>query len=349
MADKIKLLHGAINYPPDGNGNGDVLNPMPMMTQNGTLCRAIGKSPSAANYQVVQVLVKVVQDTTTTPPTDPNAQMSWMMAPPVAPYTPNTLPAPGEGADYNLNNTNTYQALQALTAASAGPNNQIFVAALMTPVNGGMPVLSGIDSKSFKGVAVSNCPQMEVAQHAEAQKGDAQACGTKTCSESATSGPNDPSLAHGHRDCVHHNSTCCHQPQREWFIFNTLAVNNQNGNLLQLHHHAFRARTIAVAAHEVSWKTNPKSALVIRRTSGLVWDDTPGLPFRFPQFPPYSIVIYQPKAGIAHAVMSDCVDHPDIVALDPNCDVLVFVNDRFWGYADNTGSVSLSVAILDAQ
>ena len=134
------------------------------------------------------------------------------------------------------------------------------------------------------------------------------------------------------------------------FKFDALSVANPDGNWLHLHKRPLRARTIAVAARDVCWKTDPRSALVLRRPSGLVRDDKnlEVFPFRFPQFPPHCIVVYQPGSGLMHLVVSECVDHPDIVSLDPNFDVLVFVNDRFWGYADNTGSFSLSVAVVDA-
>lgn len=344
--EKHIFLAGTVTYPP-ANGNGNVLNPMPMMMQQGALCRAKGMSPSAAGFQVVQVLVKVVQDPAAAVSGDP---LMWMLSNPVASFTPSPLPASGDPAAYDLTNNSN---LQCKTTPSTTPNNKLFVASLMQNLNQpGMPVLSAIDTVKFIGVPVSDCTGTggALAAGAPIAKAEAGTCGDKSCSGAESSNPNVPTVIHGHRDCSQDNATCCHQPKRDWYSFDSLSVDNPNGNSLHLRNRPLRARTIAVAARDVCWRTNPASALVIRRPSGMVWDDnSSGLPFRFPQHPAHSIVIYQPSSGLSHVLHSDCIERPDIVSLDPNGEFIVLVNDRWLGYPSNSGSFSLSVAIREAQ
>ena len=343
MADKMeqKSLKDSI-ISPSANAN-VLIDPMMMMPQ-GTLCNASGTITPDPKYRIMQVLVRVVQDPTATPPS--SGQMAWMQTLPVATYTPSPLPNFGDSVTWEFNSDPN---LQATTTTPPNPNNKIFAAAILQNQNDLTDIkLSGISDAAFKGVAVSSCPATVKAADAAVQP----------CSErSSKLGLANSSAApvHGHHACTHHNSDCCHRHQRDWFDFDALAVNNPNGNWLHLHNRPLKARTIAVAARNVAWKPSPPSSLVIRRPHGLVVDlkhppfFPQFFPLPFPSLPVHSIVIYQPGSGLAHAVVSDCIDHPDVVSLDPRHDVLVLVNDYSMDYSDNTGSFSLSVAILDAQ
>lgn len=332
---------------PSPTQDGNVLIPPMMPMPQGTLCKASGTIAPDPGFRVMQVLVKVVKDPNATVPTGTNVEkMQWMMSPPVATYIPNPIPNFGDAVNWVINSDPNLQATTTPTTP-AGPNNKIFSAGILFDTGLGAK-LSGISDAAFKGVAVSSCPASF-----EAADAAAQPCSERLSILSLANSGAAP--VHGHHGSRHHNSDCCHRHQRDWFDFDALAVDSFNGSWLHLHGRPLKARTIAVAARNVAWKPSPQSSLVIRRSHAWAVDyNHPGtlpniFPFRFPGLPAHSIVIYQPGSGLAHAVNSDCIDHPDVVSLDPSQDVWVLVNDRSLDYADNTGSFSLSVAILDAQ
>lgn len=318
-----ELLSTTISRPsPTDNGSVKVLS---LFAPTGQLCRANGVASPPPDYGV-----KAVYIYNSLNPGGPDPSVATIKSGTKKEYAPvaNTNQAWSVASTDNI--------LAAAASAPASSNNKLWVlSSYMNPSNGNTQDDLVAVPSAYKGISTLNCPAFSLEEEEEASR--------KDCQQIVTS--RGPSIVHGHRDCgasCASGCQCCHSVH---VSYHGLSVSNPNGNWLHLDNSPLRASVIAVTARNVFWKPIPNSTLVIRHPSGNVVDfrNFESDELRFPGLPPYSIVVYQPGTGIAQALNAACLHHPELVWLDPNHDVLVYVNDRT--YYDNNGSFSLSVAM----
>ena len=330
---EVRIKSASVGFP-SPTSNGKVLG-MPV----GMLCRASGDvTPPSANHRVLMVFVKTTDSSTSLSSDDiVNSPTKWSKI-----FSP--MPQPGQIVPWAVDPPSP--SLQ----ATVGSNNKIWVTAKYQQVmTGAVTVEPTPGSSLFTADFVSSCPPPGFVDEEEAQETAAASAPWQSLAKDMSG----PTPTHAYRDCSHLHAKNCERSCYDWLNFDGLSVDNPNGNWLHVDTFPLKARTIAVAARKVCWRASSRSHQVIRRPAGLVWDynNLPSIPsfnqFYFSDLPPYSIVIYQPLSGLVHVVTSQCIEHPDIVSLDPNDHVLVYVNDRPLDYADNVGMFSLSVAILD--
>ena len=335
------IVKSAIASFPSATQNGKVTG-----QGRGMLCKANGVvQPPATFHKVIAAFIKTTDAGVTLTSADVAGSTTNSPQPPVI-KTPSSSIQPGDSFSWSV-------IANANLQANVGANNKIWVTAQYLNMQTNQPFLEPEPySSPFTADSVMMCP-MPIAEVIPDEEVDEVGF---TPLSSVALDLTAPTPSHAYRDLSHHASNC-QRPCHDWLNFDGLSVDNPFGNWLHVDTMPLKARTIAVAAKKVCWRANPRSQQIIRRPAGSVLDfnDRPRYPFPgldgflFSQLPPYSIVIYQPGAGLVHVVLSQCTEHPDIVSLDPHDHVLVYVNDRPFNYDDNLGTFSLSVAILDGS
>ena len=216
---------------------------------------------------------------------------------------------------------------------STHDNAHIWVAAFEAPVDQPADYAPmGLISREFGGKAVASCILAATEKSASAS------------ASASTAG----SCCHSHSGATPHVHEGSGGLIGDWLHYRRLNVNLINGNrLLDECGQPVHASVIAVACKDVRWHPSNRSALTVRDSLPHVQHPSRGGTLKFPELPPYSVVIYQPSKNFAYVVKSMCADHPNILSLDPNVDIYVTVNDRLPDYYDNSGNFSLLLSVVE--
>lgn len=266
------------------------------------------------------------------------------------------VPTPRNGAPnipWSFSNADT---LWCPTEPSGQSNAKIWVLAFEGDENGFPEEVTplAVKSRAFEGVGVQSCSAMfrGGAKH-EVTNAAAPMLG-QCCSPVATG-----VLPHVHEGSCGIIGDWLHYRRLSAGAINGHRLVDETGKLLS-------ASVVAVACKDVRWQPSSNSALTVRashahvaaklRPAPVTGPLVPLFKWKFPELPPYCVVLYQPPKTptpngpayeLAYVVSSNCPDHPDILSLDPNEPVLVTVNDRLIDYSDNRGSFSLLLSVIE--
>jgi hypothetical protein len=241
----------------------------------------------------------------------------------------------------------------------SGVNNAKIWAVAYEGEEGGLPeeiVPVAVASRAFEGVGVQSCVRSIDAEKHEVR--GATECIQERCHFRSVLG----AIPH-----VHEGSCGL---IGDWLHYRRLSPAAINGGhrLLDEEGQPLSASLVAVACKDVRWHPSPSSALTVRVPHGhAVADLRPGpasgpiaplFKWKFPELPPYCVVVYQPPTPdplhphgpayeLAYMVSADCTEHPNILSLNPDKPVFVTVNDRLIDYTDNTGYFSLLLSVIE--
>lgn len=126
--------------------------------------------------------------------------------------------------------------------------------------------------------------------------------------------------------------------------YNNLNVNHEGGSRLLVEDKPLRVKKIRIWASDVCWNFSNQPDTTIRTPKGL--DIKASDAFRYPDLPPFCVVIYQVD-GIALPVVGATSLEAETIELDEVKNVYVCINDKRGGYSKNSGAFDLNIEILD--
>jgi hypothetical protein len=138
----------------------------------------------------------------------------------------------------------------------------------------------------------------------------------------------------------------------DWLLYGGLSVSNHYyGNRLMRNGNPLRARVLAIAAADVNWSHDLASGSRwnVRRPAGdMAFEPLRPSPWRFPNAPTNSLVVWQKQAGLPERVLSsECREQPDLVHVDPDEDLFVQVNYHAVFQRTLRGAFGLWVKAID--
>lgn len=139
----------------------------------------------------------------------------------------------------------------------------------------------------------------------------------------------------------------------DWLLYSGLTVSNWfYGNLLMRNGKPLRANLLAVAAADVNWSYDlplpGKGHRNVHRAVGDLTFRSPRVPWRFASSPDNAVIVWQNKLGLPENVVStERREHPDLITVDPDADILVQVNYHTVMQRSLDGTFSLWVKIVE--
>lgn len=126
--------------------------------------------------------------------------------------------------------------------------------------------------------------------------------------------------------------------------YNNLNVNHEGGSRLLVEEKTLRVKKIRVWASDVFWNFSSQPDTTIKSPKGL--DIKASEDFRYPELPPFCVVVYQVD-GIAFPIKASTSLEAEFIELDDIKNVYVCINDKKGEYAKNSGAFDLNIEILD--
>ena len=126
--------------------------------------------------------------------------------------------------------------------------------------------------------------------------------------------------------------------------YNNLNVNHEGGSRLLNAEKPLKVKKIRVWTSDVFWNFSNRPETVISSGKGL--DLPANSEFRYPDLPPFCIVIYQVD-GISSAITSSNSRDALILEMDELKDIFVCINDKRGRYSKNSGAFDLNIEVLE--